>query len=308
MKPRELVRDFKHHRTLFLFLVPCTILLVVFHYVPMAGIIIAFKDFRITRGIWESPWVGLKHFQAFFTSAQALRVVRNTLLLNVYGLLWGFPVPIIFAIMLCEVHNNHYRKVIQTISYLPYFISAVIVAGLVHMLLSVDGGIFNVILGLFNDGPPVNFLTEKKYFRTIYIATSIWKNFGWTAIIYISAIIGIDQQLYEAATVDGAGAFRRIWHITLPGIMSTIVIMLLLQIGSMMSSSFDLVNLLQKPITYEVSDTIATYVYRRGIANASGIPEYSFTTAIGLFQSVVNIILLTGSNFLARKYTESSLF
>jgi ABC-type polysaccharide transport system permease subunit len=206
-----------------------------------------------------------------------IRVLEKPGGFNVYGLLWGFPVPIIFAISLCEMRGFMYRKIIQTISYLPYFMSMVIVAGLVHMLLSVDGGAVNII-------------------------------FGWTAIIYISAIIGIDQQLYEAAIVDGAGTFRRIWHITIPGIISTIVIMLLLNIGSMMSSAFDLVNLLQKPITYEVSDTIATYVYRRGIANASGIPEYSFTTAIGLFQSLVNIILLTSANFLARKYTETSLF
>jgi putative aldouronate transport system permease protein len=300
-------RDFKRHKALFFFLIPCSVLLVLFHYIPMGGVIIAFQDFRVTRGIFGSSWAGLKHFRAFFTSTQALQVVRNTLLLNVYGLLWGFPVPVIFAISLCEMRSFMYRKIIQTISYLPYFMSMVIVAGLVHMILSVDGGAVNVIIGWFGVSP-VSFLTHSEYFRTIYVATNIWKGFGWTAIIYISAIIGIDQQLYEAAIVDGAGTFRRIWHITIPGIMSTIVIMLLLNIGSMMSSAFDLVNLLQKPITYEVSDTIATYVYRRGIANASGIPEYSFTTAIGLFQSLVNIVLLTSANFLARKYTETSLF
>jgi putative aldouronate transport system permease protein len=301
------INDFKRHKALFLFLIPCSVLLILFHYIPMAGIIIAFQDFRVTRGIFGSSWAGLKHFKTFFTSTQTLQVVRNTLLLNVYGLLWGFPIPIIFAISLCEMRSFMYRKIIQTISYLPYFMSMVIVAGLVHMLLSVDGGVVNIVVGWFGAGP-VSFLTHSEYFRTIYVVTNIWKGFGWTAIIYISAIIGIDQQLYEAAIVDGAGTFRRIWHITIPGIMSTIVIMLLLNIGSMMSSAFDLVNLLQKPITYEVSDTIATYVYRRGIANASGIPEYSFTTAIGLFQSLVNVILLTSANFLARKYTETSLF
>jgi putative aldouronate transport system permease protein len=292
---------------LFIFLIPHAVLLIIFSYIPMAGIVIAFQDFRVTRGIFNSPWVALKHFHAFFSSVSALQVVRNTLLLNIYGLLWGFPVPIIFAVALCEVRSNRFRKIIQTISYLPYFMSMVIVAGLVHMILSVDGGMVNVIIGFFGI-EPMDFLTHKEYFRTIYVATSIWKGFGWSAIIYISSIISIDQQLYEAAIVDGAGTFRRIWHITIPGIMSTIIIMLLLNIGSLMSSSFELVNLLQKPITYEVSDTIATYVYRRGIANATGIPEYSFTTAIGLFQAVVNIILLTSANFLARKYTETSLF
>jgi putative aldouronate transport system permease protein len=302
-----LAKDFKRHKTLFFFLIPCTVLLVVFHYIPMAGIVIAFQDYRVTRGVLGSNWVGFKHFAAFFSAAKSMEVVRNTLLLNINGLIWGFPVPIIFAIMLTEMRSLLYRKVIQTISYLPYFMSMVIVAGLVHMLLSVDGGVVNYVAGFFGV-QPINFLIEKNYFRTIYVATNIWKGFGWTAIIYISAIIGIDPQLYEAAIVDGAGTLRRIWHITIPGILSTIVIMLLLNIGSMMSSAFDLVNLLLKPITYEVSDTIATYVYRRGIANATGIPEYSFTTAIGLFQSVVNVVLLTTANFMARKYTETSLF
>ena len=302
-----LIKDFKKHKTLFFFLIPCTVLLIVFNYIPMAGIIIAFQDFRVTRGIFNSPWAGFKHFIAFFNSATALSVVRNTLLLNIYGLFWGTPVPIIFAIALCEMRSVRYRKIIQTISYLPYFMSMVIVAGLVHMILSIDGGPVNIVIGFFGI-QPINFLIQKEAFRTIYVATSVWKGFGWTAVIYISSIISIDQQLYEAAIVDGAGTFKRIWYITIPGIMSTIIIMFLLNIGHLMSSAFDLVNLLQKPITYEVSDTISTYVYRRGIANATGIPEYSFTTAIGLFQSVVNIILLTSANFLARKYTETSLF
>ena len=301
-----LIKDFRKHKTLFLFLLPAVALLIVFNYIPMAGIVIAFQDFRVTRGIFGSPWVGLKHFVEFFKSATALRVVRNTILLNIYGLLWGFPIPIIFAVALCEMRSNRFRKVIQTISYLPHFMSMVIVAGIMHMILSMDGAV-NVLIGLFGKSP-INFLTYKEYFRTVYTVTNIWKGFGWSAIIYISAIVGIDPQLFEAAIVDGAGTFRRIWYITIPCIMSTITILLLLNIGSMMSSAFDLVNLLQKPITYEVSDTISTYVYRRGIANATGIPEYSFTTAIGVFQSVVNIILLTFANSMARKYSESSLF
>ena len=302
-----LVKDFKKHKVLFLFLLPCAVLLITFNYVPMVGILIAFQDYRVTRGIFGSPWVGLKHFRAFFSSADSLRAVTNTLLLNIYYFLWGFSVPIIFAIALCEVRSNKFRKVVQTVSYLPYFISMVIVAGLVNMLLSPNGGAVNVITGFFG-AKPVNFLTYPQYFRTIYVATNIWKSFGWASIIYISTIIGIDPQLFEAAIVDGAGTFRRIWHITIPGIMSTVVIMLILDIGKMMNSAFDLVNLLQKPITYSVSDTISTYVYRRGIASAAGIPEYSFTTAIGVFQAVVNVILLTSANFLARKYSETSLF
>ncbi len=305
---QTLLRDLKRYKLLFLFLLPGFVLMVLFQYIPMFGVLIAFQDYRVTRGIMNSAFVGLKHFQAFFSSSSALAVIRNTLVLNVYGLLWGFPIPIIFAIMLCELRSNRLRKVIQTISYLPYFISTVIVAGIVHMLLSVDNGVFNILLHALTGADPINFLIESKYFRSIYVITNIWKGFGWTAIIYVSAIIGIDPQLYEAATVDGAGAFRRIWHITLPGIMNTVIIMLLLNIGHMMSSSFELVNLLQKPLTYDVGDTIATYVYRRGIANASGIPEYSFTTAIGLFQSIVNIVLLSTANYASRKYTDASLF
>jgi len=302
-----LAKDFRKHRTLFLFLIPHAVLLIVFNYIPMGGILIAFQDYRITRGILGSDWVGFKHFANFFSSATSLRVVRNTILLNVYGLFWGFPIPIIFAIALCEMRSDRYRKFIQTISYLPNFMSMVIVAGLVNMVLSVSGGSINVLLGNFGI-QPINFLIEPKYFRIIYTVTNIWKGFGWSSIIYISAIVGIDPQLYEAATVDGAGTFRRIWHITIPCIRNTIVILLIMSIGGMMSSAFDLVQLLQQPITYEVSDTISTYVYRRGIANTSGIPEYSFTTAIGMFQSVVNIILLTFANAMARKYSETSLF
>jgi putative aldouronate transport system permease protein len=306
-KANTLVSDFKKHRTLFLFLVPHAVLLIVFNYIPMGGVLIAFQDYRVTRGILGSDWVGFKHFVNFFSSVTALRVVRNTILLNVYSLLWGFPIPIIFAIALCEMRSDGYRKFIQTISYLPNFMSMVIVAGLVNMVLSIDGGAVNNILGFFGI-PPVNFLIETKYFRTIYIATGIWKGFGWGSIIYISAIVGIDPQLFEAATIDGAGTFRRIWHITLPCIRNTIIILLIMRIGAMISSDFDLIQLLQSPITYEVSDTIATYVYRRGIASASPIPEYSFTTAIGLFQAVVNIILLNFANAMARKYSETSLF
>jgi len=305
---RTFGKDLIKYKMLFIFLIPSAVLMILFNYIPMFGVIIAFKDYRVTRGFIGSNWVGLKHFIAFFNSPLALRVVRNTVLLNVYGLLWGFWVPIVFAILLCELRSIKFRKAVQTISYLPYFISSVIVASLVNMLLSVDNGPVNVIRTALTGADPINFLVIPEYFRTIYIITSIWQGFGWTAIIYIAAIIGIDQQLYEAATVDGANALQRIWHITLPGITSTIIILLLLNIGRLMSSAFELVYLLQAPLTYDVSDTISTYVYRRGIANATGIPEFSFTTAIGLFQSIVNVMLLTTANALSRKYTESSLF
>jgi putative aldouronate transport system permease protein len=304
---KQLARDWSNHKMLFILLIPSAVLLILFNYIPMGGLVIAFQDYRSTRGILGSDFAGLKHFINFFTSRSAYEVIRNTLLLNVYDVIFGFPIPIIFAIALCELRGNRFRKVIQTISYLPYFISAVVVASLVNMLLSVDGGFVNTVIGWFG-AEPVNFLIEKEYFRAIYVFTNIWRNFGWSAIIFIAAVMGIDAQLYEAATIDGAGTFKRIWHITIPSIMSTIIVMLLLRIGNMMSTSFELVNLLQRPLTYEVSDTIQTYIYRRGIASAAGIPEYSLTTAIGLFQSVVNTTLLLGANFFSRKFSESSLF
>jgi putative aldouronate transport system permease protein len=304
---KQLSKDWANNKMLFILLIPSAVLLILFCYVPMGGLIIAFQDYRTTRGILGSDWVGLKHFAAFFTSAKSFEVIRNTFMLNVYDVIFGFPIPIIFAIALCELRGNRFRQVIQTISYLPYFISAVVVASLVNMLLSVDGGFVNTITGWFG-AAPVNFLVEKEFFRAIYVFTNIWRNFGWSAIIFIAAVLGIDQQLYEAATIDGAGTFKRIWHITIPCIMSTIIVMLLLRIGNMMSTSFELVNLLQRPLTYEVSDTIQTYIYRRGIASAAGMPEYSLTTAIGLFQSVVNTTLLLTANYVSRKFTESSLF
>jgi putative aldouronate transport system permease protein len=304
---KQLANDWKYHKMLFLFLLPATVLLVMFCYVPMGGLVIAFQDYRVTRGITGSTWVWLKHFKAFFASPNSYKILRNTFLLNVYDLIFGFPIPIVFAIALCELRGTVFRKIIQTVSYLPYFISAVVVASLVNMLFSVDGGMVNTITGWFG-AAPVNFLIEREYFRGIYVGTNIWRNFGWSAIIFIAAIMGIDPQLHEAAIVDGASSIKRILNVTVPGIMSTIVVMLLLRIGNMMSTSFELVNLLQRPLTYEVSDTIQTYIYRRGIASAAGIPEYSLTTAIGLFQSVVNTTLLVGANAMAKKFSESSLF
>jgi putative aldouronate transport system permease protein len=290
-----------------LLVLPGLIYYLVFCYVPMFGVVVAFQDYRITRGFLASNWVGFKHFINFFSSELSYRIIRNTLLLNIYSLLWGFPIPIVFAIALSEIKSNVFRKTVQTVSYLPYFISTVVTVGLVGMLLNVNSGAVNAIIVRLG-GDRIDFLLDSRYFRSIFIGANIWKGFGWTSIIYMAAILGINPEYYEAAMIDGATKLQRIVRITLPGIAGTIIIMLLLNIGSLMSSSFDMVYLLQKPLNYDVSDVISTYVYRRGIAVTEGFPNFSFATAVGLFQSIVNVTLLVGANSLSKKFSETSLF
>jgi putative aldouronate transport system permease protein len=305
---QRLGRDLVRFKTLFLFLIPHFVLMILFNYAPMFGVMVAFQDYRVSRGFLGSAWVGLKHFRNFFDSVYAMNVVRNTILLNLYSLLWGFWVPIIFAILLCQLRNKKFARTVQTFTYLPYFTSAVVIVSLVHMLLSIDGGPIQTLRTAITGNPPINYLIMPRYFRTMYVSTVIWAGFGAEAIVYIAAITGLDSTLYEAAIVDGANAPRRMWHITLPGIRNAIIILLILNIGRLMNSAFELVFLLQRPLNFEVSDTIATYVYRRSFANIGGLPEFSFSTAIGLFQSVVNVILLGTANALARKFSETSLF
>ena len=289
-------------------MLPGLVFYILFHYVPMFGIIIAFKDYRLTQGFLDSEWVGLKFFIKFLSNQNALTYVWNTIILNFYGLLWGFPVPIIFAIMLSEVKSQTLRKVVQTVSFLPHFISIVITVSLINMLFHVNEGVINKLIEMLG-GERVDFLLSAKWYRTIYIGSGVWSGFGWGSIIYLAAILGIDPQLYESAMIDGANAGQRIWHITLPGIRSTISIMLILEIGGMVSSGFDKAYLLQKSTNLEVSEVIATYVYKRGILAEGGTyPEFSYTTAIGISQSIVNVLLLLFANKMSDKLTESSLF
>ena len=302
------LQDLKRYRFLFLLTIPGMICYLVFSYAPMFGIVIAFQDFRLTKGFLGSEWVGFKYFVKFFTNAKALSYVKNTLLLNVYGLLWGFPLPIIFAIMLANVKNVIYRKVVQTVSFLPHFISVVVVVSLIKSLLHVNEGLINKI-SVSMGGTATDYLMNAKYFRTIYVVSGIWQSFGWDSIIYLAAITSIDPQLYESAMIDGANSIQKIWHITLPCIRSTIIILLILSIGSLMNSSFDEAYLLQTTQNLKVSEVIATYVYKRGIlASGGGYPEFSYTTAIGLSQSFVNVILLVTANWISKKITETSLF
>ena len=276
---------------------------VLFRYVPMYGVIIAFKDFNIGRGVMRSDWVGFKWFLQFFRSFYFFRLVRNTVLISLLSLVFGFPAPIIFALMLNEVRVPGYKRIIQTISYLPHFISLVIVVGIMVNFLSPASGLVNVIIERLG-GDPIHFLSENRWFRPLYIGSGIWQNFGFGSIIYLAAMSGINVELYDAAEADGCSRLQKIRHITLPGISSTIIILMILRMGSIMSVGFEKVLLMYSPATMEVADVISTYVYRRGIVSG----EYSFATAIGFFDSVVNLSFLFVFNRIARRFSETSLW
>ena len=276
---------------------------VVYRYIPMYGVIIAFKKFSIARGVMRSDWVGLKWFLQFFRSYYFSRLVRNTFLISLYSLLFGFPVPIIFALMLNEVRQLGYKRMVQTISYLPHFISVVIVVGMMVSFLSPAGGLVNVVIERLG-GETKSFMSDLRWFRALYVGSGIWQQFGFGSIIYLAAIAGINVELYDAAEADGCTRLQKIRHITIPGIASTIMILLILRMGRMLSVGFEKVLLMYSEATYEVADVISTYVYRRGIIGGG----YSFATAVGLFNSVVNLVFLTVFNWLARKYSETSLW
>jgi len=269
----------------------------------MYGVLIAFKDYRVSLGIWGSPWVGFEYFIRFFESFFFTRLVANTFLISLYSILWGFPIPIIFALILNEFRDGAFKRVIQTISYFPHFISLVVVCGMIIDFLSPQGGIVNQLIVLFG-GSPINFLGMPQWFRTVFIGSSIWQGFGFGSIIYIAAISGINPELYEAARIDGAGRFKQMLHVTLPGIRGTILTLLILNIGNIMSVGFERIILLYNPATYATADVISTYVYRIGLLGA----QYSYAAAIGLFNSVINIAILLTVNTLCRKTFGVSLW
>jgi putative aldouronate transport system permease protein len=275
----------------------------IFHYGPMYGILIAFKRYSPGRGIWGSTWVGLRYFEEFFRSIYAWRLIRNVLLINIYQLLFSFPIPIIFALLLNEVRNRKFKRVVQTISYMPHFVSVVVVVSMLFIFLSMNNGVVNNFLRLMGR-EAVGFMTSVPWFRTLYIGSNIWQSFGWSSIIYLAAISGIDQEQYEAVRIDGANRLQQIWYITIPNIMPTIIILFILQFGRMMSVGYEKIILMYSPAIYEVSDVISTYVYRVGILNG----EYGFATAVGLFNNVVNFILLISINMFSRKVSETSLW
>ena len=299
----EWLKKLSDGKYLMILVAPAVICLALFYYFPMYGLIIAFKDYKPFIGLLKSDWVGFDNFIRFFNYKYAWRMIRNTFLLSFWNLLWGFPAPIILALLLNEVQNMKFKKWVQTISYMPHFYSVVVVVGLVKMLLSPDSGIVANLLGSLGV-ESLDILAEAKYFRTIYIASGIWQELGWGAIIYLAALTNVDPQLYEAATVDGAGKMRCLWSITLPSIAPTIITMLLLRMGSIFSVGFEKVFLLQSAPTYETSEVISTYVYQYGLTSSS----FSYGSAVGLFNSVVCLILVVVSNYVSKTVSETSLW
>lgn len=306
-KPRKSLaqrvkEEISRHKYLYLMLLPVALYYIIFLYVPMYGASIAFKDYQPSLGITGSPWAGLKHFKDFFTSIYAWRVIRNTLQISLGTLLFGFPAPIILALLLNEIRSRKFKKTVQTLTYLPHFISTVVICSIILNFTATDGVVNSIITALGFE--PVQFMIREEWFQPIYIGTTIWQQVGWDSIIYIAALAGIDQQLYEACRIDGGGCFRQLLTVTLPGILPTIVVMLIMNAGKIMSIGYEKILLLYNSNTYATADIISSYVYRRGIVDMN----YSFASAVGLFNSVINLILLVLVNCICRKLTDNSLW
>ncbi|UKS31104.1 ABC transporter permease subunit [Paenibacillus sp. HWE-109] len=285
-------------------LLPVIAFYLLFKYAPVVGEIIAFKNYRFADGIFGSQWVGLKHFRMLFASPDFWRILRNTLVLNVYSLAFGFPVPIILALLLNEVRRNWYKRIVQNMLYIPHFMSWAVLGGIVVAALSPSTGVVNLILKKFTGGDTIYFMADSVWWPIVYTLSGIWREAGWGTILYLAAMASIDPQLYEAAKMDGAAKMRQIWHITLPGIRGTIAILLVLRMGQMMDVGLEQTLVLQNNSVLDVADVISTYVYRVGLQNMS----YSYTTAIGLFQSVISLILVLGVNRVIRFTGERGLW
>lgn len=295
-------KDLQQNWTLYLLIFPVIIYYFIFHYRPMGGAIIAFKDYVPKKGIWGSNWVGFKHFINFFKSNFFFRIFKNTVVINVSTLIFGFPAPIILALLINEIKRKNFKKTVQTITYLPHFISLVVVAGVIKDF-TADYGIINDIIAFFG-GERRTLLNFPHLFVPIYVISDIWQGVGWGSIIYLAALSSIDPALYEAAEIDGAGRWKQTLAITIPSILPTIVIMLILRMGSIFNVGYEKIILLYNPLIYETSDVISSFVYRRGLLEAN----YSFSTAVGLFNSVLNFSMLLIANSISRKVNETSLW
>lgn len=293
----------KRNYELYLFLLPILLVYLVFKYYPMYGVQIAFKDFSPSQGIWGSEWVGFKHFIDFFDSYNFWTIISNTLTLSFLSLVFGFPAPVIIAILLNQMLGKRYKKFIQTVIYAPHFISTVVLVGMLNVFLSPNSGIVNHLITLFG-GEPILFMANEGWFRPLYILSGIWQETGFSTIIYLAALAVVNPELHEAAIMDGASKWKRVWYVDIPGILPTIVILLILALGNIMSIGFEKAFLMQSDLNYATSNIIPTYVYELGIQKA----QYSFSTAVGLFNSVINIILIVTVNRVARKLTETSLW
>ena len=284
-------------------LMPGLIYIIIFHYIPMAGLAIAFKNYKIFSGFWGSEWVGFENFQRLFTNDRFYRVLRNTFLISIYKISFGFPIPIIVAILVSEIKNLFFKRTVQTIMYLPHFFSWVVVSGLFFNLLSPNDGVINSVIKSFN-GEPIFFLGSQEYFRSVLVGTDVWKETGWNAIIYIAALAGVPVELYEAGIIDGANRLQRILYISLPCILSTIIILFLLRLGNVLNAGFEQVLSMYNPAVYDVGDIIDTFTYRYGIIDL----KFGFSTAVGLFKSFIACLLVLSANNLSKKVGQESLF
>lgn len=298
----RVIKDWKKFKVVYLLALLGVAYYVIFCYLPIGGVLMAFEKYKPTKGIFHSEWVGFKYFIDFFTGAYAWRVIRNTILINVYDLIIGFPAPIIFALLLNEITGKFFKRTVQTISYLPYFISSVVICGILLDFLSQDG-LINQIVSAFGL-PKTAFMLYPQFFRTIFVGSGIWQGLGYGAILYLAALSAVDVQLYDAAVIDGCNRFKRVLHVTIPGIMPTIVIMLILRVGSMMNVGFEKIILLYNPSVYETADVISSYVYRYGLLQGN----FSYSTAVGLFNSVVNFALLIAMNSFSKRVSDISLW
>lgn len=290
MKPHHL-RSFAKDKHLYTMSAIGVALALVFHYAPMYGTLIAFKEYSVFQGFMKSPWIGMEHFREFFTDSQAIRAIKNTFLLNLYNLLFGFPAPIVLALLLNEMKNGPFKRLTQTISYLPHFISIVIVIGMLKSFFSTDG-IINALLGTH-----INFFSNSEWFRPLFVGSGIWQGIGWGTIIYLAAISGINPELYESSSLEGASRLQNMIRITLPSISNVIMILLILEIGKMLNVGFEKVYLMYSPAIYETADVLATYIYRIGIENG----RIGYGAAVGLFNNIINLILLLAANFIVRR-------
>ena len=296
-------KDFTRNKMLYFLILPFIAYYIIFHYIPMYGVIISFQDFRPGQGFFVgADWVGFDHFIRFFQSHFFWRLIRNTLTISLSLLVFGFPIPIIFALLLNELRGKYFKRTVQTITYLPHFISAVVIAGMVRAFVS-DTGFIHAFVSMFT-GTRQSLLNIPEYFVSIFVISDIWQSFGWSSIVFLAAIMGVDGELYDAAKIDGAGRFKQVWHITIPGIMPTIILLFILRMGGILNVGFERILLLYNPGIYRTSDVIATYVFRAGLLNA----DWSFSTAVGLFQSIVNLIFLISANWISKRLAETSLW
>jgi len=295
-------RNFLKYKYIYLMIIPVLAFYIIFHYIPMGGAIIAFQDYKPGLGFSRSPWVGFRHFSDFLGGPYAWRLIRNTLLINVYALIFGFPAPIFLALLINEIRARTYKKVLQTVSYMPHFISLVVICGLLQIFCRTDG-IFNDLLAFFG-ADRSNLLARAELFRGIFVGSNIWQNIGWGSIIYLAVLSGVDTNQYEAAAIDGANRLQQLIHVSLPALVPVIIVQLIMRIGNILSQGFEKIILLYSPLIYDTADVITSYVYRRGLVQM----DYSFGSAVGIFNSIVNLTTLVLANYIAKRTTKESLW